>query len=232
MFSILLSILFILFLAAGVPILSLETARDSEVKRMPRLALYFSAAVSQWVLAGLGLLVFSFSSLSVSSVGFRTIKPAVALAWAGALAAASMASFFLGHFLERRGWWPPEAGLVRRMIPETREETLWSVLLLVPTAALCEEFLYRGYLLSQLTVWFHSGAWAWVASSAAFGLAHSYQGWRGMTRAFLLGALLGYPVICTGSLYPSMLAHAAIDALMFAWLGPKFLPLESASEPA
>jgi membrane protease YdiL (CAAX protease family) len=210
-------------LVLGVPVLSLSTARDSQVRQVPRLTLYLSAAISQWVLACLGLLVFFFSSLSASSVGLRRLPPVAALAWAGALVALSMAGIRLELFLELRGWWPQEAELVYLLIPKTRQEKLWSVLLLAPTAALCEEFLYRGFLLAQLTQWLGSGAWAWAASSLAFGLAHVYQGWNGMVRASLLGALLAYPVIHFGSLCPSMLAHGLIDALAFAWLGPKFI---------
>jgi membrane protease YdiL (CAAX protease family) len=223
MFARALLVLFILFLVVGVPVLSLSTARDSQVRQMPRLALYLSAAISQWVLAGLGLLIFLLSPLSVFSVGFRTLAPVPALTWAGTLVALSVAGIRLSLFLERRGWWPPEAELVYLLIPKTRQEKFWSVLLLAPTAALCEEFLYRGFLLAQLTQWLHSGPWAWIASSLAFGLAHVYQGWNGMVRASLLGALLAYPVIHFGSLYPSMLAHGLIDALALAWLGPKFL---------
>jgi membrane protease YdiL (CAAX protease family) len=222
-----LAILFVLFLVVGVPVLSLSTARDRQVRQMPRLALYLSAAISQWVLAGLGLLIFFLSSLSAFSIGLRTLAPLTALTWAGALAALSVAGIHLGLLLERRGWWPPEAELVYLLIPKTRQEKFWSVLLLAPTAALCEEFLYRGFLLAQLTQWLRSGAWAWAASSLAFGLAHVYQGWGGTLRASLLGALLAYPVIHFGSLYPSMLAHGLIDALALAWLGPRFLPQKS-----
>jgi membrane protease YdiL (CAAX protease family) len=222
-----LSVLFILFLVVGVPVLSLSTARDSQVRQMPRLALYLSAAISQWLLAGLGLFIFFLSPLTVFSMGFRTLAPLTALAWAGALVALAVAGIGLVLLLERHGWWPAEAELVYLLIPKTRQEKFWSVLLLAPTAALCEEFLYRGFLLAQLTQWLRSGAWAWAASSLAFGLAHVYQGWNGMARASLLGALLAYPVIHLGSLYPSMLAHGVIDALVFAWLGPKFLPQKS-----
>ena len=131
-----LSVLFILFLVLGVPVLSLSTARDSQVRQMPRLSLYISAAISQWVLAGLGLLIFFLSSLSVFSVGFRTLAPVATLTWAGALVALSVAGIRLGLFLELRGWWPPEAELVYLLIPKTRQEKFWSVLLLAPTAAL------------------------------------------------------------------------------------------------
>ena len=224
MFARTLSVLFTLFMVVGVPILSLSTARDSQVRQMPRLALYISAAISQWALAGLGLVIFFLSSLSANSIGFRMLPPTTALAWAGGLVTLSVAGMGLGLFLEGRGWLPAEGELVWLLIPKTREEKLWSVVLLAPTAALCEEFLYRGFLLAQLYQWLHSWAWAWAASSLVFGLAHIYQGWNGMIRASLLGALLAYPVIHFGSLYPSMLAHGLIDTLALTWLGPKFLP--------
>ena len=216
-------VLFILFLVVGVPALSLSTARDSRLRQMPRLALYLSAAISQWVLASVGLLIFFLSSLSAFSIGFRSLAPVTALIWAGALVALSVTGIGLGLFLECRGWWPAESELVHLLIPQTLQEKFWSVVLLAPTAALCEEFLYRGFLLAQLSQWLRSGTSAWAASSLAFGLAHVYQGWNGMVRASLLGALLAYPVVHSGSLYPSMLAHGLIDALALAWLGPRFL---------
>ena len=223
MLATILSILFIIVLIVGVPVLSRSTTRDSQLHQMPRLTLYISAAISQWALALVGLLVFFFSSLSAFSVGFRTLPPITALACAGALTALSVAAIGVGLVLEWRGWWPAEPELVRVLIPRTPQEKFWSVVLLAPTAALCEEFLYRGFLLAQLSQWLRPGLWAWAASSLAFGLAHVYQGWSGIVRASLLGALLAYPVLHFGSLYPSMLAHGLIDALTLAWLGPRFL---------
>ena len=41
--------------------------------------------------------------------------------------------------------------------------------------------------------------------------------------AGLLGALLAWPVVEMGSLYPSMTAHFLIDAVALLWLGPKFV---------
>jgi len=69
----------------------------------------------------------------------------------------------------------------------------------------------------------HSSVWAWSLSSAAFGLAHFYQRPSGMMRAAALGALLAWPVVRTGSLYPSMASHFLIDAAAFGWLGPRLL---------
>jgi len=217
------SALFMLFLVVGVPILSLSTARDHRLRQMARLELYISAAISQWVLAVVGVVVFFLGSLSAFSIGFTTLAPAPGFISAGALVALSVAGILLSLFLERHGWWPEESELTYLLIPRTRQEKAWSLLLLVPTAALCEEFLYRGLLLAQVSQWLRSGVLACAVSSLAFGLAHVYQGWSGMIRASLLGALLAYPVIHFGSLYPSMLAHGLIDALALLWLGPKFL---------
>ena len=215
--------LFILLLVVGVPVLSLTTARDDRLRQMRRLELYVSAAISQWALAVVGVVVLLLGPLSAFSVGFRRLAPATALIWASALVALSGAAILLSLFLERHGWWPAESELTHLLIPRTRREKAWSLLLVVPTAALCEEFLYRGLLLAQVTQWLHAGDWACAVSSLAFGLAHVYQGWSGVVRASLLGALLAYPVVHLGSLYPSMLAHGVIDAVALAWLGPKFL---------
>jgi membrane protease YdiL (CAAX protease family) len=222
MLSRLVALLFVFLLAAGVPALSFLSARQSQIRWIPRLSLYLSAVLSQWLLAGLGLLVLLIFQ-PVLAVGFRAVAPTVVIRWTGVLVAISLAGLGFSLLLERRGWWPRESELVYLLIPATRREKLWCVLILAPTAAFCEEFLYRGYLLAQLGQWFHSASWAGGASSIAFGLAHVYQGWSGMLRAALLGALLAYPVVRLGSLYPSMVAHGLIDALALAWLGPKFL---------
>jgi membrane protease YdiL (CAAX protease family) len=222
MVSRLVAFLFVFVLVAGVPALSFLTTRQSQLRQIPRLSLYLSAALSEWLLAGLGLLVFLISRPRLA-VGFRGVAPAALTGWAGVLVALSLGGLGVSLLLERRGWWPRESELVYLLLPETRAEKLWSVLILAPTAAFCEEFLYRGYFLAQLGQWCHSLFWAWGGSSIAFGLAHVYQGWSGMLRAAALGALLAFPVVRLGSLYPSMIAHGLIDAVALVYLGPKFL---------
>jgi len=222
-------ILFVGLLVAGVPVLSYLTARELRSLKLPRLSLYLSAVLSQWLLAILGVLVVLASRRSFAAVGFRAVPPPALLAWALGLTAAALAAMGLSLLLERWRWWPRESDLVALLLPETREEKVWAAFVLAPTAALCEEFLYRGYLLAQLAQGLDSLSWAWVASSLAFGLAHLYQGWNGAARAALLGALLAYPVVQLGSLYPSMLAHGLIDAVALVWLGPRFVPLHPES---
>lgn len=48
-----------------------------------------------------------------------------------------------------------------------------------------------------------------------------------MIRAAALGALLAWPVVRTGSLYPAMAVHFLIDAAVLGWLGPRMLKAEA-----
>jgi len=213
---------FVILLVVGVPILSFLSTRDTRLRLVPRTALYFSAVVSQWLLTALGIVVV-VTSMGFSSVGLRWTQWSAQVRWSILLIAVSLGVLGLSLLLERWGWWPEESELVRLLVPETRREKLWAVLVVAPTAALCEEFLYRGYLMAELSRWSHSASWAWAASSVAFGLAHSYQGISGMLRAAALGALLAYPVLHLGTLFPSIAAHFVVDAVALVWLAPRFM---------
>jgi membrane protease YdiL (CAAX protease family) len=220
MFTSVIEIVFTALLVVGVPALSYSTSRNIQVRDMPRLGLYLSAVFSQWLLTAVGLGVVFSVARGVFQRGFAALPLIDLLRWAVSIALVSLLALGLVILCEERGWLPRESDLVYMLIPQTTREKIWSILILAPTAAFCEEFLFRGYLLMQLSHWLHSVSWAWVLCSVAFGLAHFYQGWGGMTRAGLLGALLAYPVVRLGNLYPSMLAHWLIDALALAWLGP------------
>lgn len=216
-------VLFVVLLVAGLPALSYSTMRKPELRTLPRRALYFSAAVSQWFLAVLGVAVVVAAMPGFRLIGFGGVAAAPFLGWTLGLTLVTSAALALVIALERRGWWPPESELVYLLLPQNFRERAWCVLVLAPTAGLCEEFLYRGALMFQVTAWTHSVGWGVAVSSVAFGLAHVYQGPNGMARAALLGALLAVPVVRLGSLYPSMAAHFLIDAVALAWLGPRML---------
>ncbi|MGA3323654.1 MAG: type II CAAX endopeptidase family protein [Terriglobia bacterium] len=230
MYTTLIAIIFTLVLVAGVPALSYSTARNSEIRKMPRLGLYLSAVLSQWLLTVVGWGVVFLTAPEILVKRFAATPLSRVLEWGAFIAGAALLGLGLVIWCEQRGWLPRESELVYLLIPETPREKLWAVLIIAPTAAFCEEFLFRGYLLTQLQDWLHSLLWAWVVSSVAFGLAHCYQGWSGMTRAGLLGALLAYPVVRCGSLYPAMLAHGMIDTVALLWLGPWMVHRDAAAE--
>jgi membrane protease YdiL (CAAX protease family) len=219
MFTTLIAVIFTLILVVGVPALSYSTARNSEIQKLSRLDLYLSAVFSQWLLAVVGLGVVYVIARKVFVKGFAEMPLLPFLEWGIGIAGTALLALSIVIWCERHGWLPPESDLVYLLMPETAREKVWAVLILSPTAAFCEEFLFRGYLLTQFDDWLHSLIWAWIVSSVAFGLAHFYQGWSGMIRAGLLGALLAYPVVRWGTLYPAMLAHWLIDTVALLWLG-------------
>lgn len=208
-------------LVVVVPLLSYRTSRQLEILALPRLHLYFSAALSQWLLAALGAGVVWISSLTFTAIGFRAAPIPSMVFWMAVLAGASLASLGLVVWFEHRGWCAPEADLVYALIPQTPREKLWAVLMISPTAALCEEFLYRGFLQAELSIWLHSFILAAAISAVVFGMAHAYQGLSGIVRAALLGALLSIPVIRLGTIFPSMASHFLVDAVALVWLGPR-----------
>jgi membrane protease YdiL (CAAX protease family) len=223
-----LNLIWILVLIVGIPIASYLTMRQEEIFHLPRKSLYLSAAVSQWLLVLLTVLI------GLTAPGgwdrLKAIAPSSFLAWTAVLVVVSLAGMGLALLSEIQGWWPGESRWVLHLLPHTRQEKVWSVLLLAPTAGFCEELIYRGYLLSQLSRYLHSVDAAWAVSSAAFGLAHLYQKASGTLRAAALGALLTYPVIRLGTIYPSMATHFLIDVLALVWLGPASLRRQADSQ--
>jgi membrane protease YdiL (CAAX protease family) len=81
------------------------------------------------------------------------------------------------------------------------------------TAGLCEEVLYRGFLLAvAVAIAPELGPWRLVLVSAlAFAVAHTYQGVTGMLTAGVLGGGFAVLFLGSGSLLLPVLYHALID---------------------
>jgi CAAX protease family protein len=111
--------------------------------------------------------------------------------------------------------------LAERILPQSRVELL-PYLGLAVTAALCEEFLYRGFAMAALT---RAGLPVWgvvLSSSILFGLAHLYQGRGGIVSTLVIGTVFGTARIAYDGLVPVMLWHFAVDAVAGV-AGPKYL---------
>jgi sodium transport system permease protein len=90
----------------------------------------------------------------------------------------------------------------------------WMVLLLVALLpAICEELAFRGFILSGLR---HTGhKWRAILLSALFfGITHQVV--QQSAGAFVLGILIGYVAVQTGSLWPGLLFHLTHNSLV--WL--------------
>ncbi len=96
------------------------------------------------------------------------------------------------------------------MVPrDNRERRMWIGLSL--TAGLCEEVLYRGFLVWYAMIWLPEGA-AVLASAVVFGVAHLYLGWGiGVLRATIMGVVLGVAYLLTETLWVPIALHAVVD---------------------
>ncbi len=146
--------------------------------------------------------------------GFETgmrlwIGLAIAAAWCGLLITQWIA---LRRDPEKLQATAAQFKSVHEVIPHTDQEAK-EFLALSITAGVCEEILYRGYLMvyvaSTLAV---GGMWlAILLSSLAFGLGHAYQGPKGVLKTGLIGLAMAGLYAATGSILPVIVVHAVMD---------------------
>jgi len=100
-------------------------------------------------------------------------------------------------------------GPVTEFLPRTQKEMKWFLLLSI-TAGICEEILFRGFL-----IWYFqqvsNTAVAVILSSVLFGVAHSYQGIQGGLRAGIMGLVVALSYIFSGSLWVPVFLHIVGD---------------------
>jgi membrane protease YdiL (CAAX protease family) len=106
-------------------------------------------------------------------------------------------------------------------LPSTWSERHWWILVCI-TVGICEETLYRGFLLHYLHVFpgTLSLTVALLLSSIIFGFCHLYQGISGAMASTLVGFLFGLLFVLTGNLFLPMILHAAMDLRLLAILRP------------
>ena len=106
-------------------------------------------------------------------------------------------------------------------LPATWVERRWFVFVCI-TAGICEEILFRGFLLRYL----HVSAFrlnltaALLISALIFGAQHLYLGLSGVLSSFVGGLIFGVLFLLTGSLLLPMIFHAASDLRMLLILRP------------
>ena len=204
---------FAIALALGLPLLAFRTGlREEHVAEVTaaRSAVYFSAAVSIGVLSAAAFGISAWQDIPPAAVGWKVDSPGSAFVWAACVAGAGLAVVWLVVRLGQ-ALGLPESRLSLVLMPRTGREQR-AFLLVAAIAALGEEYLYRGFMYHVFADAL-GGVWvAAVLTSVSFGVAHGYQKTIGMLRASLLGALLVIPVIWTGSLFPSIVAHFWINA--------------------
>lgn len=98
---------------------------------------------------------------------------------------------------------------LRPLLPHTRPEmTRFSMVSI--TAGVCEETLFRGFLIWYLDLLVPTVA-ALLVGALLFGMAHAYQGARGILQTGLVGLGLVVLYVMTGSLWIPIVVHAFVD---------------------
>jgi membrane protease YdiL (CAAX protease family) len=120
-------------------------------------------------------------------------------------------------------------------LPSTPAERSWFAAMAI-TAGICQELLYRGFLLRYLSVYFTGLGWllSSVISGVVYGFGHAYQGRRNILQTMLTGfsfAILYFlggnlfsavtstqPVVLVGTVIPPIIMHALLDLRpLFLW---------------
>jgi membrane protease YdiL (CAAX protease family) len=178
-----------------------------------RVRAYIQAIVTQWTLATLALVLWMASKRQAADLGFaltggwRLALGIVVVVVAIVLLEAQRRRVVSSAELQREFHGKIEQASA--LLPQNAKELFYFNLVSV-TAGVCEEILFRGLL-----IWYLSQSiglpLAVVGSSALFGLAHLYQGRKGIVQTGIVGLVLALVYVATGTLWVVMLLHTLVD---------------------
>ncbi len=216
------------FLFIGVPIWDVLETRALKTSTNPRQKIlsYRRITIVEWVAAAVACIALRSQVLVAWPDAHRFALQKVGESFVLGLVIAFMAGSILQTILTRRSSKLREKTLraFKRMafiLPVTGDERTWFAIVSL-TAGICEEVLYRGFLIRYLSdsPWHIGLGTTVVISSVAFGLAHGYQGLPGILATALLGALMAIIFLVTRSLWLPMALHAVVDLRILFLLRP------------
>jgi membrane protease YdiL (CAAX protease family) len=178
-----------------------------------KLRLYATIVVMEWALVALTFAVLHHHGLTLGDVGQRLGNPALTLSamLVGFLGLAAITALNARQIRRaEREELERSVERARKFVPvEPTEVAAFALVAL--TAGICEEILYRGWLVTFLGAFFGSVWIGVVVAAVLFGLGHAYQGWKGILATGILGVLFGAMFVAVKSLVPGQTLHAAID---------------------
>lgn len=220
--------IFAIALIVVFPLIDLQALRHLKQfsSGAARLALYRRSVVSTWAFTIAAIALTSIDTLlivprSLGDVPWLDDHPVfhaiitliIALLFAWMLWPSVQCT--LNKSIRQKYFQAYRASFICFLLPVSRQERMWWVLLSV-TAGICEELLYRGFMLQYLRGHLASGpalhlTLAWLLSSLAFGIGHVYQGVRGVMETTAAGLIFGLLAILSGNLLLPIVLHSVID---------------------
>ncbi len=177
---------------------------------------YLQTAIWQWILFGIGAVIWSLSSRPLSAIGFGfELNLKFALGLAIVVVSVALLLLQIRHIRSADkaavDKMFDQLGFVQTMVPRNRNELakFYAVSL---TAGIVEEVLWRGGLIWYLSLFVPFWA-AVVVSTLGFALAHSYQGIAHLPGVLFIGTVLAATYVISGSIWLPIILHILIDIL-------------------
>ena len=182
--------------------------------RLTRSRAYKETIFFLWIPTGVLLATLWLTDRSVASIGLTfsaTTAELITLAVLAVLTIIAVISLAgLKADAEARTKLAKEYEPLRYIMPQSKSELAWFNLGVSPTAGICEELIFRGYLIWLLTPYI-GFIGAILLSSALFGLNHIYQGWGGVLKTGILGLIFALVYWASGSLVAAIILHTLVD---------------------
>jgi uncharacterized protein len=214
-----------IFFLVGIvfPMMSLMSERVSdgdfdEELLPPKKHLFYTNGLMLWTAALAVFTVVNLSGHDFSLMGFAPMLISDTVL----LAVGVFALIYLADLV---------AGFVIPSVKEKRQSNLENLKVILPvnareyldysflavSAGICEEFIYRGFLINYFLQIFSNfeGAYfiAVLIPALVFAVSHLYQGWLAVVKIFVLSCLFGIIFILSESLILVIIIHVLVDLI-------------------
>ena len=175
---------------------------------------FLSNSLVLWMLAAVVMGIWYWNERPWSLMGFQKIVNQ-SMTW---VATAAFVVFYALELIQNYYQRDQQQNSLEQLdnsvpfLPESYRE-LPAYTLLCLSAAICEEIMYRGFMVNYFINPMKDG-FPWIAvifPAVLFSIAHFYQGYEAMGKIFILSALFGVIFIFSKSLLIVIILHFLID---------------------
>jgi membrane protease YdiL (CAAX protease family) len=183
-----------------------------------KISVYLSNSISLWIGAILILLIWYFHGRSAAQIGLPLHYSPISSIGLGLIA------LFIVLYFSDMGFklfslkakekltekWQKELPF----LPATKRE-LYFFFLLSLSAGVCEEVIFRGYMINYFLGLFGGNQVALIMAvvlpGLIFAVSHIYQGWAAVFKIVLMSIIFGAFFVIEGSIWPLIILHTLVD---------------------
>lgn len=206
-----LALVWVAFILGLMPLQAIWSRRKVQTLRPTRMRAYASTISGLTLVGAVTLGVDSFSGRTGIHAAGHLLPLKILSIWT-VITLLCCGAVWLGGMLQRKLWKQPADEVVTLLLPRTTRER-WVFAVVSFLAGIIEEYVMRGFCLLVLAQATGSMPLSLTLVTVGFAVAHGYQGVSATVRTGMLGAVLAVPVVVTGTLVPSIVAHAGTDLL-------------------